>query len=272
MESRFQSQITMLQCHEDQNDPHGLAGHVGARFECPCAFVSHAHCVCDCCEKEPIKKHYNNIAFLHNMIDPQTRLDNIEPSRGRETETRGLWIRAQVHETQPHEHRGAGVRARSQTLERGRALSKVSGSTRVRGGVCIARRENGKGVLRRKETKGIYTHMRGVTLSAKHNERVTGSSTGRGYVVFGEVAGHGGGAAVMLGVAPGLAIAGLYESNADPRATSPPLEGAALESTSHKEATSRQGEAGGKHHGALAGAQVGAEGTLPVTGRPILPY
>ena len=30
MESRFQSQITMLQYHEDQNDPHGLAGHVGA--------------------------------------------------------------------------------------------------------------------------------------------------------------------------------------------------------------------------------------------------
>ena len=138
--------------------------------------------------------------------------------------------------------------------------------------MCIARGGGGGEVLRRGEAKGIYAHMRGVTLSAKHNERVTGSSTGWGYVVPGGVAGHGGGAAVVLGVAPGLAIAGLYESNADPRATSPPLGGAALEGTSHKGATSRQGEAGGKHHGALAGAQVGAGGTLPVAGRPILPY
>ena len=158
MESRPQPQITMLQCHGDQNDPHGLAGHVGARFECPCAFVSHAHCVCDCCEKEPIKKHYNNIAFLHNMVDPQTRLGNVKPSRGRETGTRGLWVKAQVHETQPHEHRGAGVRARSQTLERGRALSKASGGTRVRGGVCIARGGWGGGASQGGDEGNLCTH------------------------------------------------------------------------------------------------------------------
>ena len=108
-----------------------------------------------------------------------------------------------------------------------------------------------KRVLRRKKTKGIYTHIRGITLSAKHNERVTGSSTGRGYVVFDEVAGHGEDAAVMLGIAPGLAIAGLHGSITDPRITSPPLEEAALESTGHEETTSRQGGAEGKHHGAL---------------------
>ena len=33
---------------------------------------------------------------------------NIEPSRNRETETRGLWTRARAHETQPHEYTGAG--------------------------------------------------------------------------------------------------------------------------------------------------------------------
>ena len=197
---------------------------------------------------------------------------NIEPSRNRETETRGLWTRARAHETQPHEYTGAGGGERSQTLERGRALSKVSGSTRIRRNVDITRRENKKRVLRRKKTKGIHTHIRGITLSAKHNERVTGSSTGRGYVVFDEMAGHGEDAAVMLGIAPGLAIAGLYGSITDPRTTGPPLEEAALESTGHEETTSRQGGAEGKHHGTLAGVQVRAESTLPVTARLILPY
>ena len=197
---------------------------------------------------------------------------NIEPSRNRETETRGLWTRARAHETQPHEYTGAGGGERSQTLERGRALSKVSGSTRIRRNVDITRRENKKRVLRRKKTKGIHTHIRGITLSAKHNERVTGSSTGRGYVVFDEMAGHGEDAAVMLGIAPGLAIAGLYGSITDPRITGPPLEEAVLESTGHEETTSRQGGAEGKHHGTLAGVQVRAESTLPVTARLILPY
>jgi len=90
--------------------------------------------------------------------------------------------------------------------------------------------------------------------------------------VFDEMAGHGEDAASMLGVATSLTIARLHGSGTNPRITSPPLEKAALESTSHEETTSRQGGAESKHHGTPTGVQMRSESTLPVTGRFVLLY
>ena len=50
-------------------------------------------------------------------------------------------------------------------------------------------------------------------VSSWHNERVARSSTGRSYIVFDEVAGHGKDAAVMLGVATSLTIARFHRSD-----------------------------------------------------------
>ena len=198
-------------------------------------------------------------------------LDTTKQCRNREAVARRLGIGTRVHRVRPHKYEEVGVRGQSHTLESEGTLSKVSRSTRVRKGISMKRRKKKEKAPHGK--MGIYTQTQGIpTLSAKHNERVARSSTGRSYIVFDEVAGHGEDAAVMLVVAKSLTIARFHRSVTNTRITSPPLEQAALESTSHEETTSRKGGPEGKHHGACAGVQVRTEGALPVTGCFVLLY
>ena len=188
-------------------------------------------------------------------------LDTTKPCRNREAVARRLGIGTRVHRVRPHEYEEVGVRGRSHTLESEGTLSKVSRSTRVRKGISMKRRKKKEKAPHGK--MGIYTQTQGIpTLSAEHNEGVARSPTGRSYVVFDEVAGHGEDAAVMLGIATGLTVARLHRAST----TSPPFEQAALESAGHEETLSRECGPEGKHHGACAGVQVRPEDALPVTG------
>ena len=138
--------------------------------------------------------------------------DTTKPCRNREAVARGLGIGARVHRVRPHEYEGVEVRGRSHTLESEGTLSKISGSTRARRKISMKRRKKKERAPHGKMR--IYTQTQGIpTLSAEHNERVAGSSTGRSYIVFDEVAGHGEDAAVMLGVATSLTIARFHRSD-----------------------------------------------------------